>query len=124
MTTTINTITIMNRPAVVSYIDELKMFRGKFLNTTGYCDFVADSVANLFKEGEISLAAYLEDCQALGIEPFETEKLKTFTLRYSETLAAQVAAKAQLNGVSVNSFIINLLAQNTQENAATSNQSR
>ncbi|OOS00925.1 DNA repair protein [Haemophilus paracuniculus] len=106
-----NFIEIGSHKAVISYVPEYKMFRGKFLNTTGYCDFLADSVDGLYQEGEISLQAYLQDCQDLGIEAFKPSKQKTFTLRYDETLSYQVSEQAKLQGVSINHFIVNAIQQ-------------
>ncbi len=54
----------------------------------------------LQKEGELSLREYLEDCKAAGIEPYaRTEKIKTFTLRYPESLSERLtnAAAQQLS---------------------------
>lgn len=69
-----NFIEIGSHKAVISYVPEYKMFRGKFLNTTGYFDFLADSVDGIYRESEISLQAYLQDCQELGIEAFKSSK--------------------------------------------------
>ncbi|MGC6733027.1 type II toxin-antitoxin system HicB family antitoxin, partial [Escherichia coli] len=77
--------------AVITYVPELNAFRGKFLGLSGYCDFVSDSIQGLQKEGELSLREYLEDCKAAGIEPYaRTEKIKTFTLRYPESLSERL----------------------------------
>ncbi|MDP0344225.1 type II toxin-antitoxin system HicB family antitoxin [Glaesserella parasuis] len=106
-----NIIYIDHYPAIVSYIPELKMFRGKFLNTTGYCDFIADSVVGLYQEGKISLDEYLADCRENGIVAFEQEKQKTFTLRYDETLSELVTQQAKARGISINRLIIEAIEQ-------------
>lgn len=67
-----NFIEIGLHKAVISYVPEYKMFR--FLNTMGYCDFLTDSVDGIYRESEISLQAYLQDCQKLGIEAFKSSK--------------------------------------------------
>lgn len=72
-----SSITVAGQPAVITYVPELNMFRGRFTGLSGYCDFVSDSVQGLYKEGEISLREYLEDCAASGINPYaEQEKLR------------------------------------------------
>ncbi|HAO0319861.1 TPA: type II toxin-antitoxin system HicB family antitoxin, partial [Shigella sonnei] len=86
-----NSMEIAGQPAVITYVPELNAFRGKFLGLSGYCDFVSDSIQGLQKEGELSLREYLEDCKAAGIEPYaRTEKIKTFTLRYPESLSERL----------------------------------
>lgn len=108
--TTPNTMVIAEQPAVISYVPELGMFRGKFLGLSGYCDFVSDSIQGLTKEGEISLREYLEDCSATGVEPYvRSEKIKTFTLRYPESFGERLNQAAAENEVSVNSFIVETL---------------
>lgn len=62
-----SSITVAGQPAVITYVPEINLFRGRFTGLSGYCDFVSDSVQGLHKEGEISLREYLEDCAAFGI---------------------------------------------------------
>ena len=70
----------------------------------------AYSVQGLYKEGEISLREYLEDCAASGINPYaEQEKIKTFTLRYPESLGERLSQAAAQNETSLNAFIIETL---------------
>lgn len=103
-------IVIAGQPAVVSYVPEINMFRGRFLGLTGYCDFVSDSIQGLNKEGDISLREYLEDCSAEGIEPYaRQEKTRTFTLRYPESFGERLNQAAAENEVSVNAFIVETL---------------
>lgn len=108
--TTPNAMSIAGQPAVISFVPELGMFRGKFLGLSGYCDFVSDSIQGLHKEGEISLREYLEDCSATGIEPYSRqEKIKTFTLRYPESFGERLNQAAAESEVSVNAFIVETL---------------
>lgn len=108
----LNKYEIAGQPAVVSFVPELNEFRGKFLGLSGYCDFVADSVEGLHREGEISLREYLEDCRAEGIDPYaRQEKQKTFTLRYNEALAAKLTRAAAENDMSLNTFIVTILEE-------------
>jgi predicted HicB family RNase H-like nuclease len=107
---------IAGQPAIISYVPEIGMFRGKFLGLSGYCDFISDSIQGLHKEGEISLREYLEDCSTNGIEPFaQQERLKTFTLRYPESLAECLAVVAAEKEVSLNNFIIETLNEKLRQ---------
>jgi predicted HicB family RNase H-like nuclease len=75
-----NVMEIAGLQAIISYVPEVGMFRGKFLGLSGYCDFVADSIIGLQAEGKISLEEYLEDCRYANIKPYQQrEKTKTFT---------------------------------------------
>lgn len=47
-----NIMTIDGHPASVTYEDEIKAFRGKFLDVNGYCDFVSDSIEGLKKKAQ------------------------------------------------------------------------
>ena len=35
---------VAGQPAMITYVPELNMFRGRFTGLSGYCDFVSDSV--------------------------------------------------------------------------------
>ncbi|MBD2782214.1 type II toxin-antitoxin system HicB family antitoxin [Xenorhabdus sp. 42] len=105
-----NIMMINGHPALVTYEAEIKAFRGKFLDVTGYCDFVAYSIEGLEKEGQISLSEYAETCMEEGITPFKNdEKLKSFTLRYPSWLEARLTAATTANSISKNQFIVQLL---------------
>lgn len=111
-----NSMEIAGQPAVINYVPELNAFRGKFLGLSGYCDFVADSIQGLQKEGEISLREYLDDCSAAGIEPYaHPEKLKTFTLRYPESFGERLSFAAAEEQVSVNTWIIETLSKSLKQ---------
>jgi len=106
-----NAMVINGQPAAVNFVAELGAFRGKFLGLSGYCDFVADSIEGLQREGEISLRDYLADCRDSGIEPYEQEeKVKTFTLRYPESFGEQLALAAAEQQLSLNSYIVAALS--------------
>ncbi|EHD21176.1 MULTISPECIES: type II toxin-antitoxin system HicB family antitoxin [Brenneria] len=110
-----NIMMIDGHPASVTYEAEIKAFRGKFLDVTGYCDFVSDSIEGLEKEGKISLAEYIETCKEEGISPFrEEEKLKSFTLRYPGWLDARLTAATASRAVSKNQFIVQLIERELQ----------
>ncbi|MFK3661279.1 type II toxin-antitoxin system HicB family antitoxin [Scandinavium sp. NPDC088450] len=110
--TILNIMVIDGQSAIITYVPELSMFRGKFLGLTGYCDFVADSIEGLKSEGQISLSEYLEDCRENDIEPFEQdEKVKTFTLRYPESFGERLSLAAAEQQQSVNAYIVETLAE-------------
>jgi predicted HicB family RNase H-like nuclease len=107
-----NTMVICGQPALITWIPEISLFRGKFLGLSGYCDFVSDSAKGLAQEGEISLNEYIADCKASGIEPYEREeKTKTFTLRYPESFGERLATAAAERRMSVNSYIVEILSK-------------
>ncbi|EIC0518920.1 type II toxin-antitoxin system HicB family antitoxin [Salmonella enterica subsp. enterica serovar Chester] len=65
-----NIMMIDGHPAAVNYESELNAFRGQFLDVTGYCDFISDSLDGLKKEGQVSLDDYIDNCEEEGIIPF------------------------------------------------------
>lgn len=101
---------IAGQPAVITYVPELNAFRGKFLGLVRLLWFCLWQHSGAAKEGELSLREYLEDCKAAGIEPYaRTEKIKTFTLRYPESLSERLNNAAAQQQVSVNTYIIETL---------------
>jgi len=66
-----NTMTINGYNAVVSYDEEIDMFRGEFVGLNGGADFYATDIATLRKEAEVSLRVFLEACESRGIEPYK-----------------------------------------------------
>ncbi|WP_340609877.1 type II toxin-antitoxin system HicB family antitoxin [Xenorhabdus bharatensis] len=105
-----NIMEIAEHQAVISYVPEIRMFRGKFLGLSGYCDFVADSIAGLHTEGRLSLDEYLEDCRIADIEPYQQrEKTKNFTLRYPESFGERLIQAAAEHQMSINAFILDTL---------------
>jgi len=68
------------------------------------------------KKGEISLREYLEDCAASGIHPYaEQEKIKTFTLRYPESLGVRLSQAAAQNETSLKAFIVETLNEKLKQ---------
>ncbi|QDK17615.1 MULTISPECIES: type II toxin-antitoxin system HicB family antitoxin [Leclercia] len=104
-----NIMMIQGQPAIITFEAEIGAFRGKFLNVSGYCDFVADSIAGLHKEGEISLAEYLQDCREEGIQPFREEQQERLTVRVSGRLGARLTAVAKQHSISKNQLIVEVL---------------
>ncbi len=64
-----NQMTINGHVAVISFDPDADIYRGEFVGLNGGADFYADTVDDLHKEGEASLKAFLEICQAQRIEP-------------------------------------------------------
>lgn len=58
-----NVMTINGYNAVISYDEEIKMFRGEFTGLKGGADFYATDIANLRKEGDVSLKVFFDACQ-------------------------------------------------------------
>ncbi|MGG4663665.1 type II toxin-antitoxin system HicB family antitoxin [Providencia vermicola] len=105
-----NVMTINGHPASVTYEADIKAFRGQFLDVSGYCDFVSDSIEGLKKEGQISLSDYIESCREEGIPPFRDEgTVKSFTLRYPSRLEAYLNAATTAHNISKNQYIVQLL---------------
>ena len=50
--------------AVITYDQEIGMFRGEFIGLNGGADFYAKDVEGLRREGEISLKVFLRMCSA------------------------------------------------------------
>lgn len=103
-----NTMTINGHNAVVSYDEEIDMFRGEFVGLNGGADFYASDIAGLRKEGEISLQVFLNACQARGIEPRKHFSGK-FNLRVPPDLHEKLATQAAAHGKSINAWVLDVL---------------
>ena len=62
-------VTINGYLAEITYDDRLQMFRGEFIGINGSADFYALDLATLKREGELSLALFLNACRKKGIDP-------------------------------------------------------
>lgn len=109
MTKTSNIMTINGQPAVVTFEADIGAFRGKFLNVNGYCDFIADSIDGLHREGEISLTEFLQDCEEEGINPFRDDEQERLTVRVSGRLGSRLTAVAKQHSISKNQLIVEVL---------------
>lgn len=109
MVKTSNIMIVQGQPAVINFEAEIGAFRGTFINVSGYCDFVADSIEGLHQEGEVSLKEYLQDCQEEGIEPFKEEQLERLTVRVPGRLGARLTALAKQQAISKNQLIVDVL---------------
>ena len=106
----INTMTINGYHAVISYDEQINMFRGEFIGLNGGADFYATDITNLRKEGEVSLRVFLEACEQRGIEPKKHYSGK-FNLRVPPALHEQLAIQAAAHGKSINAWVLDLLAE-------------
>lgn len=114
-----NLMMINGQKAVIQYDPETEMLRGEFVGLNGGADFYADNIADLHKEGEISLQTFLDVCEEQGIEPFKHYSGR-FNVRVSpETHAAAVAAAAA-NNVSLNEWINRAIVAATHPSVAAS----
>jgi Uncharacterized protein encoded in hypervariable junctions of pilus gene clusters len=104
-----NIMIIKGQPAIITFEAEPGVFRGKFLNVNGYCDFVADSISGLRHEGELSLAEFLQDCEEEGIQPFLEEEPERLTLRVPGRLGMRITAVAKQHSISKNQLIVQVL---------------
>lgn len=105
-----NIMTINGYKAVITYDNDIEMFRGEFINLNGGADFYADTVEKLRKEGAISLKVFLEVCQEKGIKP-KKEYSGKLPLRIPSELHEKLAEQAMAEGKSINQLVQNTLAQ-------------
>ena len=108
-----NIMIIDGQKAVIQYDPEIEMFRGEFVNLSGGADFYAADVAGLKAEGSTSLKVYLDMCSAKGIEPYKTYSGK-FNVRIPPQLHAAVSAAAAAEGVSLNEWIVEAVAEHAR----------
>lgn len=112
-----NLMTINGHKAIINFDPEINMFRGEFVGLSGGADFYADNVPGLTREGEISLAVYLEDCAAEGIDPYRQLSGK-FNVRIDPELHMLTAIFAKASGKSLNDIAVEALTEYQQRHAA------
>ncbi|MEG9545837.1 type II toxin-antitoxin system HicB family antitoxin [Mannheimia sp. HC-2023] len=105
-----NIMEINGYKAVIAYDPETELFRGEFIGLNGGADFYADNVAQLKKEGEISLNVFLEICEKKNIEPFKQYSGK-FNIRLSPELHKAAVMAATAENLSLNEWISQTLAK-------------
>lgn len=103
-----NIMAFDNYKAVISYDPEIEMFRGEFIGLNGGADFYADNIADLKKEGEISLKVFLEMCKENGIEPRKAYSGR-FNIRISPAIHEQAVINATAEGKSLNQWVCDRL---------------
>ncbi len=105
-----NSMNICGHKATIQYDPEIDMFRGEFTSLNGGADFYATNIAELRKEGELSLQVFLQMCKESGIEPQKQYSGK-FNLRVSPKLHADIAQKAAAEGKSLNRCVTDILSE-------------
>ena len=96
--------------AIISYDQDIDMFRGEFLDLNGGANFYSSDIKGLRQEGSTSLRIFLEECQKHGIEP-KMEKSETIDLILNHDLFKKASDVAASKGESLNSFIANAVQQ-------------
>ncbi|MDO5050412.1 MAG: type II toxin-antitoxin system HicB family antitoxin [Moraxella equi] len=105
-----NTMTINNHKALITFDSELGLFRGEFIGLNGGADFYADSVDGLNEQGALSLQAFLDVCQEQGISPYQSYSGK-FVTRLPKELHQKIAETATAKGISLNQWVNETLSR-------------
>lgn len=105
-----NILSINNHKAAIRYDGELGLFRGEFIGLNGGADFYADNIADLQREGEKSLHAFLEVCAEQGINPYNNYSGR-FVARLPSELHKAAAELANERGISLNQLVNDALAR-------------
>jgi predicted HicB family RNase H-like nuclease len=90
--------------AVITYDQEIGMFRGEFVGLNGGADFYAKDTEGLQREGETSLKVFLRMCEEDGVSPKKPQGKFALRLDSETYYDARVAAAA--HGLSLNQWII------------------
>jgi predicted HicB family RNase H-like nuclease len=104
----INLMDFDGHQAVINYDPEIEMFRGEFVNLNGGADFYATDIEGLHKEGEISLAMFLDMCKKDVVEPKKHYSGK-FNVRLSSGLHENLVVAAASEGKSINQWVVEAL---------------
>ncbi|MDX3925629.1 MAG: type II toxin-antitoxin system HicB family antitoxin [Shinella sp.] len=99
-----NVIEISGHKAIIAYDPTIRMFRGEFLGLNGGADFYADSVEGLYKEGETSLAVFLEMCAEKNLAPFRNFSGR-FNIRLNPRTHEAAVIAAASEGKSLNEWV-------------------
>lgn len=99
-----NTMTISNHKAIISYDPETDMLRGEFIGLHGGADFYAKDIDSLRHEGETSLRVYLDMCREKGLPAYRHYSGR-FNVRISPQLHAQAVEAAASANISLNEWI-------------------
>lgn len=105
-----NVMMISGQQAVITYDPEIEMFRGEFVGLNGGADFYASDVAGLHREGDASLAAFMNECAKRGVEPRKTFSGK-FVLRISPEVHQAAAVAAAASGESLNQWVASAIQE-------------
>lgn len=94
--------------AVISFDPDISMFRGEFVGLNGGADFYADSIAELRKEGEVSLKVFLDLAKEKNIEP-KKRFSGQFVLRLKPEVHKKYALLAKSKNMSLNQVLASTL---------------
>ena len=96
--------------ARVEFDAEASVFHGRVTNSGPYpvATFESTSASALRSEFERSIDAYLAVCEELGIEPRRPSS-GTLNVRLGSELHARVAQAAEVEGLSINAWIVRTL---------------
>jgi predicted HicB family RNase H-like nuclease len=89
--------------AVVSYDQELGMFRGEFVGLNGGADFYAKDAEGLKREGAVSLRVFLRMCEEDNVSPKKPQG--KFALRLDSDTYYNASVAAAAHGLSLNQWI-------------------
>src|SRR5512135_1481378 len=96
----------------VHYSDEDRVFYGKIEFIRALVSYEGTDVESLRQAFEEAVEDYLETCKDQGIEPEKPFK-GTFNVRIGPELHQRVAVAAAQEGVSLNSYITDILRRET-----------
>ena len=94
--------------AKLEFDDSVNVFHGRVININDVITFEATSVKGLWKELKDSVNDYLDLCAERGEKP-DRPYSGQFRLRLDPDLHRQVAIAAQMEGETLNSFVVNTL---------------
>jgi predicted HicB family RNase H-like nuclease len=89
--------------AVITYDQEIGMFRGEFVGLNGGADFYAKDTEGLQREGETSLKVFLRMCEKDGVSPKKPQG--KFALRLDPEIYYDASVAAAAHGLSLNQWI-------------------
>jgi predicted HicB family RNase H-like nuclease len=90
--------------AIVEYDEQDRLFVGRVINTLDVIAFDGSSVEELESSFHAAVDEYLEDCRTSGKTPDKPFSGR-FNLRISPDLHRQAAAKAEKEGISLNTLV-------------------
>ncbi|MDR1241872.1 MAG: type II toxin-antitoxin system HicB family antitoxin [Deltaproteobacteria bacterium] len=89
--------------AVITYNQEIGMFRGEFVGLNGGADFYAKDTEGLQREGQTSLKVFLRMCEEDGVSPKKPQG--KFALRLDPETYYDASVAAAAHGLSLNQWI-------------------
>lgn len=108
-----NKLTIQGYTAVISYDEEIDMFRGEFIGINGGADFYATDIQGLHREANLSLQVFLDVCKEKGIEPRKHYSGK-FNTRIEPELHRELAMLATTQNRSINDIVAQAIRTEVQ----------